>query len=86
MWCWLSRPCRPWSTSGSRPWQSEWGCCYTAWSGARTMLLAVDQRRGVSLDVALLVAIVGFASTVAFAQYLVAVAADDEPPDDRAGP
>jgi len=40
----------------------------------------------VSLDVALLVAIVGFASTVAFAQYLVALTADDKPPDDRAGP
>jgi len=50
------------------------------------VLLAVDQRRGVSLDVALLVAIVGFASTVAFAQYLVALTADDEPPDEQAGP
>ena len=49
------------------------------------VLLAVDQRRAVSLDAALLVAIVGFAATVAFAQYLSGLQVDDEPPEDRAG-
>ena len=49
------------------------------------VLLAVDQRRAVSLDAALLVAIVGFAATVAFAQYLGGLQADDDPPEDRAG-
>ena len=49
------------------------------------VLLAVDQRRAVSLDAALLVAIVGFAVTVAFAQYLSGLQVDDEPPEDRAG-
>ena len=48
-------------------------------------LLAVDQRRAMSLDAALLVAIVGFAATVAFAQYLSGLLVDDEPPEDRAG-
>ena len=50
------------------------------------VLLAVDQRRSVSLDVALMVAIVGFAATVAFAQYLGGVTADIEPPEDEAVP
>ena len=45
------------------------------------ILLAVDQQRSLSLDVALLVAIVGFASTLAFAQ----TRSGTEPPDDRAG-
>jgi len=49
------------------------------------VLLAVDQRRAVSLDAALLVAIVGFAVTVAFAQYLGGLQEDDDPPEDRAG-
>ena len=49
------------------------------------VLLAVDQRRAVSLDAALLVAIVGCAATVAFAQYLGGLQVDDEPPEDRAG-
>ena len=49
------------------------------------VLLAVDQRRAVSLDAALLGAIVGFAATVAFAQYLGGLQVDDEPPEDRAG-
>ena len=49
------------------------------------VLLAVDQRRAVSLDAALLVAIVGFAVTVAFAQNLSGLQVDDEPPEDRAG-
>ena len=49
------------------------------------VLLAVDQRRSVSLDVALMVAIVGFAATVAFAQYLVGLQADQEPLEDEAG-
>ncbi len=49
------------------------------------VLLAVDQRRSVSLDVALMVAIVGFAATVAFAQYLVGLKADQEPLEDEAG-
>ncbi|MED5600125.1 MAG: monovalent cation/H+ antiporter complex subunit F [Actinomycetota bacterium] len=49
------------------------------------VLLAVDQRRSVSLDVALMVAIVGFAVTVAFAQYLVGLKADQESPEDGAG-
>lgn len=49
------------------------------------VLLAIDQRRAVSLDAALLVAIVGFAATVAFSQYLSGLQADDEPPEDRAG-
>ena len=49
------------------------------------VLLAVDQRRAVGLDAALLVAIVGFAATVAFAQYLSGLQVDDEPPEDRAG-
>jgi len=49
------------------------------------VLLAVDQRRAVSLDAALLVAIVGVAATVAFAQYLGGLQVDDEPPEDRAG-
>ena len=49
------------------------------------VLLAVDQRRSVSLDVALMVAIVGFAATVAFAQYLVGLKADQEPLEDGAG-
>ena len=49
------------------------------------VLLAVDQRRAVSLDAALLVAIVGFAATVAVAQYLSGLQVDDEPPEDRAG-
>ena len=50
------------------------------------VLLAVDQRRAVSLDVALMVAIVGFAATVAFAQYLGGLTADVEPPEDEAVP
>ncbi len=50
------------------------------------ILLAVDQRRSVSLDAALLVAIVGFAATVAFAQYLGGLTADVEPPEDEAVP
>ena len=49
---------------------------------ALVVLLAVDQRRAVSLDVALLVAIVGFASTLAFAQYIGAVRTGPRPPDD----
>ena len=49
------------------------------------VLLAVDQRRSVSLDVALMVAIVGFAATVAFAQYLGGLQADQEPLEDEAG-
>ena len=49
------------------------------------VLLAGDQRRAVSLAAALLVAIVGFAATVAFAQYLGGLQADDDPPVDRAG-
>ena len=49
------------------------------------VLLAVDQRRSVSLDVALMVAIVGFAATVAFAQFLVGLKADQEPLEDGAG-
>ena len=49
------------------------------------VLLAVDQRRSVSLDVALMVAIVGFAATVAFAQYLVGLKDDQEPLEDGAG-
>ena len=49
------------------------------------VLLAVDQRRSVSLDVALMVAIVGFAATVAFAQYLVGLKADQQSPEDGAG-
>ena len=49
------------------------------------VLLAIDQRQAVSLDVALLVAIVGFTATVAFAQYLSGLRADEEPPEDRAG-
>ena len=49
------------------------------------VLQAVAQRRSVSLDVALMVAIVGFAATVAFAQYLVGLKADQEPPEDGAG-
>ena len=49
------------------------------------VLLAVDQRRAVSLDAALLVAIVGIAATVAFAQSLGGLQVDDEPPEDRAG-
>jgi multicomponent K+:H+ antiporter subunit F len=48
---------------------------------ALVILLAVDQRRAVSLDVALLVAIVGFASTLAFAQYIGAVRGGLQPPD-----
>ena len=48
------------------------------------VLLAVGQQRAVSLDAAFLVAIVGFAATVAFAQYLGGLQADDEPPEDRA--
>jgi|TARA_B100001105_G_scaffold59931_1_gene46170 multicomponent K+:H+ antiporter subunit F len=51
---------------------------------ALVILLAVDQRRAVSLDVALLVAIVGFASTLAFAQYIGAARGGLQPrdPDD----
>ena len=48
------------------------------------ILLAIDQRRALSLDAALLVAIVGFASTLAFAHYVVGVRSDAEPPDDGA--
>ena len=50
------------------------------------VLLAVDQRRAVSLDVALMVAIVGFAATVALAQYLGGLTADQELPEDGVGP
>jgi len=49
------------------------------------ILLAIDQQRSLSLDVALLVLIVGFASTLAFAQFIGATRSDSEPPDDRAG-
>jgi multicomponent K+:H+ antiporter subunit F len=49
------------------------------------ILLAVDQRQALSLDAALLVAIVGFASTLAFAQFIGGSGWDVEPPDDRAG-
>ena len=49
------------------------------------ILLAVDQQRSLSLDIALLVAIVGFASPLAFAQYIGATRSGTEPPDDRAG-
>ena len=52
---------------------------------ALVILLAVDQRRAVSLDVALLVAIVGFASTLAFAQYIGAARGDLQPPDEGEG-
>jgi multicomponent K+:H+ antiporter subunit F len=48
------------------------------------ILLAIDQQRALSLDAALLVAIVGFASTLAFAHYVVGVRSDAEPPDDGA--
>ena len=49
------------------------------------ILLAVDQQRSLSLDAALLVAIVGFASTLAFAQFIGVTGSGTEPPDDRAG-
>ena len=49
------------------------------------ILLAVDQQRSLSLDVALLVAVVGFASTLAFAQFIGATRSGTEPPDDQAG-
>ena len=49
------------------------------------ILLAVDQQRSLSLDAALLVAIVGFASTLAFAQFIGGSGWDVELPDDRAG-
>ena len=49
------------------------------------ILLAIDQQRSLSLDVALLVLIVGFASTLAFAQFIGATHSGTEPPDDRAG-
>lgn len=52
---------------------------------ALVILLAVDQRRAVSLDVALLVAIVGFASTLAFAQYIGAARGGPQPPDEGEG-
>ena len=52
---------------------------------ALVILLAVDQRRAVSLDVALMVAIVGFASTLAFAQYIGAAGGDLQPPDEGEG-
>ena len=52
---------------------------------ALVILLAVDQRRAVSLDVALLVAIVGFASTLAFAQYIGAARSGPQPPDEGEG-
>ena len=52
---------------------------------ALVVLLAVDQRRTVSLDVALLVAIVGFASTLAFAQYIGAARTGPRPSDDGEG-
>ena len=52
---------------------------------ALVILLAVDQRRAVSLDVALLVAIVGFASTLAFAQYIGAARGDLQLPDEGEG-
>ena len=47
------------------------------------ILLAVDQKKSLSLDVALLVAIVGFASTLAFAQFIGATHSGAKPPDDR---
>ena len=47
------------------------------------ILLAVDQKKSLSLDVALLVAIVGFASTLAFAQFIGANRLGAKPPDDR---
>ena len=47
------------------------------------ILLAVDQKKSLSLDVALLVAIVGFASTLAFAQFIGASRLGAKPPDDR---
>ena len=46
-------------------------------------VLAVDQQRSLSLDVALLVAVVGFASTLAFAQFIGATRSGTEPPDDQ---
>ena len=49
------------------------------------ILLAVDQQRSLSLDAALLVAIVGFASTLAFAQFIGVTRSGSEPPDDRTG-
>ena len=49
------------------------------------ILLAVDQQRSLSLDIALLVAIVGFASTLAFAQFIGVTRSGSEPPDDRTG-
>ena len=49
------------------------------------ILLAIDQQRSLSLDVALLVAVVGFASTLAFAQFIGPTRSGTEPPDDRAG-
>ena len=49
------------------------------------ILLAVDQQRSLSLDVALLVAVVGFASTLAFAQFIGVTRSGSEPPDDRTG-
>ena len=49
------------------------------------VLLAVDQQRSLSLDAALLVAIVGFASTLAGAQFIGATRSGTEPPDDQAG-
>lgn len=49
------------------------------------ILLAVDQQRSLSLDAALLVAIVGFASTLAFAQFIGMTRSGSEPPDDRTG-
>ena len=49
------------------------------------ILLAVDQQRSLSLDAALLVAIVGFASTLACAQFIGVTRSGSEPPDDRTG-
>ena len=49
------------------------------------ILLAVDQQRSLSLDVALLVVVVGFASTLAFAQFIGVTRSGSEPPDDRTG-
>ena len=48
------------------------------------VLLAISQRRSLFIDAALLVAIVGFATTVAFSQYLSGLMTDNEPPIDGA--
>ena len=48
------------------------------------VLLAISQRRSLFIDAALLVAIVGFATTVAFSQYLSGLMTDNEPPMDGA--